>query len=1009
MEPVATHCPVVPGQIDSLFASSSRAGPVSDDVVAAASAEGQSDPPIHGEGKTEEDPQATRLLEALSVSKLEAKEQTAAGLPGFDDMPELASMKAATKVRQALGSPAAQVEHRAEIADAPTSVGGITQEIHRAAIDDRAKVPASPSPGVIEEHAATEEAPSPASSSADAPGSDYDDPDERDPLDMPSVPRKEETPSMPPPLHAAESVSNIAEANERKSFAGDNADNIHTQQNVATSLASEILHATDPTLVQLSQNAEANASEGQEATGPVFNKTGEAQDREGWSLRISALLSEIEGRSAAATTVDETPTQTADNQTSEASTADQTRPAGGISTEQSAKPDPPTRSLEGEGGSSTKRQRLDDAGTALELAAFAQGSTAPEPNKKPPAKKADKPPTKAKAPPKLKAPPKPKAALKPKKEPKEKAQKALEEQKLETEALNPDLDSTLHSTSGPDPRSNSPAEPPLSDESSPEQGAASAAKESEAKPKKTRKLPARPRKQPAKSADVPDEGIQTPPARFQAPALDPMVQQAASLPAANQGEGPEAGTAEQALKGKGKAKVKPKAPSKAKGTGNANTAGVPQLNMPSKTAATSVTVADPPKKAAPKRAPARKGKGPVAKLLPAQADGAVSELELDPSQTQNEQTVDTTSFRAESGSLRDDETVSDAASYRAAMRSEFGGPPSEQGGTLLSDQQRPATPPAPITSSYGGGGYPSSNIFTSMPPPLYPAQAYYPTRAEINRQHNRGLSSLTSAASMLDPDMQWSESSVVRAGSASSEYESVNEATSPTTVANTTGSMAGDAASDATSLSPDQSMSMMELDPRIYPSGWRLPNFDLMDPDRLMTTMRERTVWTFWDCYLPLGCRDQDMVLLSNDGIAFPCAAWNPCLFSTMLKRVIKNPSRAIRHIMQRGVDENRRLLGYAPLPCIWIDENWHATNLLLSFLHPIPSLFLPDRATCRVVLDLGMRYGVDRAISAATQRLHQLDEEDRATKAKGKGKGRSTEEEIAADLAQRAAEEMRD
>lgn len=180
-----------------------------------------------------------------------------------------------------------------------------------------------------------------------------------------------------------------------------------------------------------------------------------------------------------------------------------------------------------------------------------------------------------------------------------------------------------------------------------------------------------------------------------------------------------------------------------------------------------------------------------------------------------------------------------------------------------------------------------------------------------------------------------------------------------------------------------------------------------MDPDLLMTTLRERTVWTFWDCYLPLGCRDQDMVMLSNDGIAFPCAAWNPCLFSTLLKQVIRDPSRPVRLIMKRGPDENRKLLGYIPLPCVKIDENWHATNLLLSFLHPIPTMFLPDRTTCRLVLDIGLRYGVDRAISAATQRLNQLDEEDRAAKSRGKGKAKSTEEEIAVDLAERVASEF--
>lgn len=126
---------------------------------------------------------------------------------------------------------------------------------------------------------------------------------------------------------------------------------------------------------------------------------------------------------------------------------------------------------------------------------------------------------------------------------------------------------------------------------------------------------------------------------------------------------------------------------------------------------------------------------------------------------------------------------------------------------------------------------------------------------------------------------------------------------------------------------------------------------------------------------------------------------------------MIKNPSRAVRIILQRGAEENRKQLGYTPLPCITLDENWHASNLLLSFLHPIPTMFLPDRATCRLVLDLGMRYGIDRAVTAATRRLGQLEQEDAAAKDppqamdKGKGKARSTEEEIAASLAQAAAD----
>ena len=130
-------------------------------------------------------------------------------------------------------------------------------------------------------------------------------------------------------------------------------------------------------------------------------------------------------------------------------------------------------------------------------------------------------------------------------------------------------------------------------------------------------------------------------------------------------------------------------------------------------------------------------------------------------------------------------------------------------------------PPLPGESGHHSGDYTSSNIFTSMPPPLYPAQAYYLTRAQLvqQQQHDRGLSSLSNVASLLDSETHWSESSVARPGSALSEYEGANEPTSPTTMTNTAGSVAGDAASDTTSLSQDHSLGMIELDPRIYPPG----------------------------------------------------------------------------------------------------------------------------------------------------------------------------------------------
>ena len=58
------------------------------------------------------------------------------------------------------------------------------------------------------------------------------------------------------------------------------------------------------------------------------------------------------------------------------------------------------------------------------------------------------------------------------------------------------------------------------------------------------------------------------------------------------------------------------------------------------------------------------------------------------------------------------------------------------------------------------------------------------------------------------------------------------------------------------------------------PRGWRGPFMDLIDPAVLLHQHRHQTAWHFWDCLAPLGCRDQDMVIFSRDGMAFPCAAW---------------------------------------------------------------------------------------------------------------------------------------
>lgn len=61
---------------------------------------------------------------------------------------------------------------------------------------------------------------------------------------------------------------------------------------------------------------------------------------------------------------------------------------------------------------------------------------------------------------------------------------------------------------------------------------------------------------------------------------------------------------------------------------------------------------------------------------------------------------------------------------------------------------------------------------------------------------------------------------------------------------------------------------------RIVSSRWQLPRLDLLDPESLNTNLRDRSVWTFWDCYAPVGTRDQDIVFVSKDDMAFPCAAW---------------------------------------------------------------------------------------------------------------------------------------
>ncbi|KAJ1021593.1 hypothetical protein NDA16_003731 [Ustilago loliicola] len=1141
MEPVTMHPSGMPGKPaydPSLFASRSRAGTVSIECIAAASDEGPSEPQMLQEGGEEKHPLASRQQETLTASKPKVQQQTTAAVPGFDEIPELASMKAAPAVRQALGSPAAQAEHRAELGDSPRAVQpaasteDVSQETRPAATSEEVTQPEPRLSPNIGEHAVAYEmagATSPASSSADAPGSDYEEfegPDlvshsallpglqkERSPTPSPETQRAafkgiqsknftlaemsappEETSAaqeMTVKLHIEASKSGepeqtimatdeqeqvAAEADQQESGAAEPAENrqsaVEAQEQPATEddeqgpsatankmqeqraepepedreeqEVAQLLPAAgeaeerkieepeepaqhvetcsedkDEEINQVTEDAfshpqapEATSMQHSAPDAPKSNQesleqviqqhhAGEDKDNQGWSLRISALLGEIEAQSAPAQREEARETQATHVENSEPPTVHQTEsvPMEDQTIESSTPVNTLTRPAE-ETGASPKRQKLsEEAGATTEEAVSAEteATAAPLPPEtqmaleasqpakaskaKPQAKKSA---PKSKPAPKPKPPPKPKAPPKPKKETKAKGKKASEQ----TEAA-----ALVVEEQQPAPL------PPLQTSTVPDQGTAADAEAADTKPKNARRAPARPRKKAAKLESGPEEAPQTPPPpQLQAHVLDPNLLGPVLPLAAVQPAEPETAPAEPAPKAKGKVAAKSRAPSKAKS--KAKPAAEPPI--PAEADIPIETV--PKQKPAAKRTTAKKAKGPVAKLLPAQADDAVSELELEPTR----QSSETIAMHTNQEDPQRGVAVLDEETARPSMQEGYRHPPSEQGDNSMTEEhQHFFRPPPPLPGEIGNSGeYTSSNIFTSMPPPLYPAQAYYLTRAQLVQQQNRGLSSLSNAASMLDSEMHWSESSAARPGSASSGYGGANEPTSPTTMTNTAGSVAGDAASDTTSLSQDQSQSLIELDPRIYPPGWQLPYFDLMDPDQLMTAMRERTVWTFWDCYLPLGCRDQDMVLQSNDGVAFPCAAWNPCLFSKLLKRVISNPSRGIRQIMQRGAEENRKILGHNPLPCVVIDENWHATNLLLSFLHPIPNMFLPDVATCRVVLDVGMKYGVDRAINMATQRLNQLDEEDRVKK--GKGKARSTEEEIAADLAERAAEASR-
>ncbi|KAN0062897.1 hypothetical protein ACQY0O_004718 [Thecaphora frezii] len=57
--------------------------------------------------------------------------------------------------------------------------------------------------------------------------------------------------------------------------------------------------------------------------------------------------------------------------------------------------------------------------------------------------------------------------------------------------------------------------------------------------------------------------------------------------------------------------------------------------------------------------------------------------------------------------------------------------------------------------------------------------------------------------------------------------------------------------------------------------------------------------------------------------------------------------------------------------------QDWQATNLLLLLLHPIPTVYLPDRPTAQLALRLGIDYRAAKAIEVATERLRELDEHE--------------------------------
>ncbi len=271
------------------------------------------------------------------------------------------------------------------------------------------------------------------------------------------------------------------------------------------------------------------------------------------------------------------------------------------------------------------------------------------------------------------------------------------------------------------------------------------------KPVKPRKAPAKPRKQQVKAQIESELVLQQP--ESQTSSVDPIATDLISTPPLPQPSASETTPAEPAVKGKAKAKPKPKAPSKAKSMAKASQSETSEQHDPIKQPEAQPMAHLPdstkkPSKRASAKPKAKKAKGPIAMLLPAQADDAVSELELEPAQ----QIPAAFQPTMETQDPQDEQMAFEEPSHQNR------GTPSEQGDHGSAEQYRQAVSGMQYVPA-NTANYQNSNIFSSMPPPMYPAQAYYPTRTHgVQQQQSNGLTSLTSAASMLDSETHWSQS-----------------------------------------------------------------------------------------------------------------------------------------------------------------------------------------------------------------------------------------------------------